>query len=83
MPPIARKSPFEIAWEAFQAGFKRSAKGNLWRHYEGRTVCVFTRDDDYYGWSIAGNEGTRFSRGGYETEEDALASLGDALGVGY
>jgi hypothetical protein len=73
----------QFAWAQFEAGFRRSRKGNRWCHYEGRTICVFTRGDGYYGWSISGNESTQFSKGGYQTEEEALGSLGEFLGVGY
>ena len=73
----------QAAWDQFTAGFKRSKKGNLWRHYDGQTACVFGRDDGYYGWSISGNSATRFSKGGYRTEEEALEALGESLGVGY
>jgi hypothetical protein len=73
----------QAIWSQFEAGFRRSKKGNLWRHYEGQTICVFTRDDGYYGWSISGNDGNRFSKGGYQREEEALGALGEALCVGY
>jgi hypothetical protein len=67
----------------FEAGFRRSRKGNLWRNFEGLTATIFRRQgDDFFGWSIAGNEGVRFSNSGYESEEDALGALWSELGAG-
>jgi hypothetical protein len=65
----------------FQAGFKRSKRGNLWRHYEGLTLCVFKRDDDYFAWSISDADGPRYSPGAFEDEDEALASLAYEMDV--
>ncbi len=69
-------------FEAFAdpAAWRRSRKGNLWRHYEGVTVSIFTRRDDMPGWSIADADGTRFSHGGFFDEEEAMGDLADELG---
>jgi hypothetical protein len=80
---VPEAEAMQAAWTQFEAGFKRSKKGNLWRHYDGQTACVFSRDDGYFGWSISGNDSQRFSRGGYQTEEEALGALGETLGIGY
>jgi hypothetical protein len=71
------------AWEVFQCGFRRSKKGNLWRNFEGdMTLTIFRRrGDDTYGWCVADEQGPRFSRRGFETEEAALFALAEALGV--
>ena len=67
----------------FKAAFKRSHRGNLWRRYEGRTLTVFKREGDgRYAWSIADENGPRFSRESFETEEDALGNLAFAVGIG-
>jgi hypothetical protein len=67
----------------FEAGFRRSKKGNLWRHFEGMTLTIFGRDDERFGWCLVDAEGDkRFSRGSYESEEDALGSLADDLSIG-
>jgi hypothetical protein len=68
--------------DEFERGFRRSRKGNLWRHFEGMTLTVFGRDDGFYGWCIAGPDGTRFSSGGFEEEADAIGSLAGELEVG-
>lgn len=64
----------------FEAGFRRSKKGNLWRHLEGMTVTIFGREDERFGWCIVDAEGEkRFSRGTYEDEESAIGGLADEL----
>ena len=70
-------------WDLFyaRAAWKRSAKGNIWRNWRGRTVSVFARDDRFFGWCIAAMDGKRFSQGALETEEEAVESLGFALGL--
>lgn len=85
-PPDTRDSSSEAAWaerEEFEQGFKRSKRGNLWRNWEGMTLTVFARDDGRFGWCIVDAEGDkRFSRGSYESEEDAVGGLAGELGVG-
>ena len=88
MPPIRKhRDPFiehivEMR-EEFEAGFERSRKGNLWRHWDGKTVSVFKRRDGYFGWSIADEDAPRFSSRGYEDEEIAVGALAEELGVGW
>src|SRR4051812_13060872 len=66
----------------FAAGFRRSRKGNLTREWEGLRLTIFRRKGDgCFGWSVADEEGPRFSPGGYETEEEALLALGFAMGI--
>jgi hypothetical protein len=45
---------FAEARAEFEAGFRRSRRGNLWRTWEGLTLTVFARDDGRYAWCIAG-----------------------------
>lgn len=70
------------AWAEYEAGFRRSRRGNLWRTWDGRTTTVFARSDDRYGWCIADGSETRYSPHGFENEDDALMALGEELGVG-
>jgi hypothetical protein len=84
--PKPRRDPNEIVnpddlWEIFAepAAWKRSKRGNLWRNYQGKTVTIFGRDDGYFAWSISDKDGTRFSRGGYEDEDEAMGALAAAL----
>ena len=65
-----------VARAEFEAGFKRSKKGNLWRRWAELTLCVFKRGDGY-AWSIADSEGVRFSVGTYESEAEAIGGLWD------
>jgi hypothetical protein len=66
--------------EAFEVGFKRSRRGNLWRNWEGMTLTVFARDDGRFGWCIVDAEGDkRFSRKAYEDEEWAIGALWDEV----
>jgi hypothetical protein len=69
------------AWREFEAGFRRSQKGNLCRQFEGLTVTVFRRPDDTFGWCIADGDDVRFSPGGYEDEGSAMYALGEELGL--
>jgi hypothetical protein len=66
----------------FAEGFKRNRKGNLWRHWEGKMVTVFRRDDRFYGWCIASPAKRRFSSGRHDCEEDAMSGLASELDVG-
>ena len=68
---------------AFEEGFQRSEKGNLWRLWGGATITVYQRSDGYYGWCRAGSDPKpRFSAAGWETEEEALSCLASELAVG-
>jgi hypothetical protein len=67
--------------EWWEAGFQRSKRDNLWRHYQGMVLTVFAipqgDDDDLYGWLIA-NEVTgekTYSSQKFEGEAEALADL--------
>ncbi len=73
----------EAAWSEFvdPSEWKRSKKGNLWRHYEGLTVTVFCRADGLYGWSVADSDDVRYSRRVCESEDAAMDALGEELGV--
>lgn len=60
--------------EAFEAGFQRSKKGNLWQIYEGETLTVFERNGSY-GWSVAGADGPQYSARKWDSEDAALEAL--------
>lgn len=70
-------------WAEFEepSAWRRSPKGNLWRHWEGATVSIYRRRDGF-GWCIADEDGPRYSQRAYETEADAITAAGEALGVG-
>ncbi len=70
------------ARRAFEAGFRRSARGNLSRRLpDGRTLTVFAKDGGY-AWCVAGEDGPTFSPGGYDSEADAPAAAWEELGDG-
>lgn len=71
------------AWADFEnlTTWRRSRKGNLWREWDGLTVSIFYRNRRYH-WSIADGEETRFSKGMYADEQEAMDALGEVLGVG-
>lgn len=62
----------ELRW------WRRSARGNLVRQFDGSTLTVFKRRGEWW-WCIATGEEeeTKFSPQGYETEEDALYALAE------
>jgi hypothetical protein len=55
--------------------WQRSAKGNLWREWQGRTVTVFARRDGRWGWCISGEDGPQFSECGFRNMAAARESL--------
>jgi hypothetical protein len=66
----------------FAAGCRRSKRGNLWRKWQGLTVCVYKyQATGRYGWSIASPDNTRFSAQTFDSEESALSALVTALGI--
>jgi hypothetical protein len=79
MKAWAERSPFA----RFRAGFGRSKKGNLWRHYEGRNLTMFRRRDDSYAWVIGDDleGGPQFSQDSWETEADAMEDLARELEI--
>lgn len=72
-------------WEEFEDptawSLSKRNPENIWRMWEGLTVTVFRRNDDFYGYSIADSDGPRYSKTAYETQEEALYALGDELGI--
>ena len=83
MPAIAKR---EIdrklrEWERFASPseWRRSARGNLWREWNGLIVTVFIRRDGWFGWCAANEDGPRYSSRGYELEEDAQFDLWEGL----
>jgi hypothetical protein len=64
--------------ESFVSEFRRARSGNLWRHYDGKTLVVFSRKDGMYGWGIFSEDDEKtWSRRAYDSEEDALSALED------
>lgn len=62
--------------------WRRSAKGNLWKITPSeQTVSIFQRPEGSgcYAYSIADQNGVRFSSQRYRTEDDAIAALFIAL----
>jgi hypothetical protein len=56
--------------------WRRTAKGNLWRPYDGLSLTIFRRADGSYSWCIATeDEGPRYSTARFETEDEAIDSL--------
>jgi hypothetical protein len=68
------------AYVEFEGPFKRSTRGNLWRHYDGRILTVFSRGERYC-WSIKNGDETSYSPESYETEEDAMSALAHVMEV--
>lgn len=64
--------------------WRRSEKGNLWaRLRDNRTVCVFRRErDEMFAYSVANEDGPRYSREVYESEAEAVGALLAALKEG-
>jgi hypothetical protein len=84
--PSSRDRVIEAALAAIEefeepTAWRRSQRGNLWREWDEMTVTIFQRKGRYC-WCINDGEETRFSRKGYETEDDAKIALGEAIGVG-
>jgi hypothetical protein len=95
MPKLGKQHPERREHEqrqrerdSFEAGFRPSRAGNPWRKFDGRTVTIFTRDDEDgdligYGWCIsAGAQQTEFSQDEFDSVEDAMEDVADRLGVG-
>ena len=61
--------------------WKRSARGNWYCEWEGKTLTVFSREG-MFRWCIVDADGKRFSRQDYEEENDAKVALAEELGIG-
>jgi hypothetical protein len=60
--------------------WKRSCRGNLWRKFLGVTVTIYTdKESGEYKWCISDSDGPRFSTMTFESEQDAIVSLGCEL----
>ena len=68
--------------EAFERGFRRSRRGNLWRQHDGKTLTVYRRPDGLFGYAIAGDGGPAYSRAGYADEDTAVGELWYRIGGG-
>ena len=75
----ARERQAALDYFANSPAWRRSAKGNLWRRWEGKSVTVFRRADGSYGWCFAGCRFNRYSEYPYETEEEAIEFLARAV----
>ena len=70
-------------WREFESmkHWRRTERGNLTRRYDGRRVTVFQQKDEFYGWCISSTvDDVEFCEG-YDSEEDAMTGLGEALGL--
>ena len=67
----------DSAFEVWRDGFRRSQRGNLWRKDGDRVLTIFAyrQNKGRYGWCIATDDGPRFSRSKFWTEEQAIESL--------
>ncbi len=70
-------------WREFEKRkhWQRTRRGNLTRRYDGRRVTVFLQTDGMYGWCISSTVDEVEFGEGYDSEEDAVTGLGEALGV--
>ena len=70
-------------WREFESlkHWRRTERGNLTRRYDGRRVTVFQQKDELYGWCISSTVDEVECSEGYDSEEDAMTGLGEALGV--
>jgi hypothetical protein len=55
-------------------GWRRSAKGNLWRMVGDLCVTVFERSG-YYQWCVADRGGPSYSKMTFGTEDEAVESV--------
>lgn len=63
----------------FRETFDYSKKGNLWRKWGDLVLTIFTDDWGRYSWCAATDEGKSYSQRKYNSEEDALQSLANAV----
>ena len=87
-PRAALAAALLAARVEFVRGFRSSKRNpaNLRQLYDGMMVTVYHRKDDgdRYGWFISDDEGNRSSPPrGYDTQEDAMDALWEALGGGW
>jgi hypothetical protein len=68
------------AYSRFRRGLRRSARGNLWRLWDGKTVTVFAKRGGYH-WCISEDDEPTWSRpwSGWPSEEAACQALWRAL----
>jgi hypothetical protein len=68
------------ALDDFASGFRRSAKGNLWRRFDGKVMTIY-RGRHGYGYCIAQADQEQdsapatFSRRRFGSEEEAISAL--------
>jgi hypothetical protein len=82
MPRIGQPTRIQIegAFAEFASGFRRSRRGNLWREYDAWIVTVFRCQDGGFAWRISACEDdVQFSEETYETEQEAMDSMGAEL----
>jgi hypothetical protein len=56
-----------------------SKKGNLWRKWGDKTLTIFRRKDGRFGYVYHDGEEPHYSQDGYETEDDAISALREAV----
>jgi hypothetical protein len=71
------------AYRGFARGFGRSRRGNLWRVWRGRNVTVHTGRRGGFSYCVsADDEGPRFARRWFDTEDEAMHALWRAVREG-
>ena len=84
--PTKRKREVSAAlvrWAEFENRkyWTRTKWGNLTRVYDGRRVTVFGPRDETFGWCISSTVDEVEFGEGYDSVEDAMSALGEALGL--
>ncbi|GEM_PF-1604024 len=72
-------------WALFERpeAWRRSAKGNLTRLWNGSRVTIFRRGASFRWCVNDPDDETQFSSRGYETQAEAVTGAGYAVGVAY
>lgn len=76
--PVQWAEAYRTMSIAFKARFRRSRPGNLCCNYGGVRMTVYGRNGLYH-WCFDSGDEPRFSRGGYESEGEALDALWEAF----
>lgn len=66
--------------DRFLDSFREAKKrGNLWSHYDDKTIAIFRNKYGKFQWSIADAETVQYSKRGFASQEDAAAALLEIL----
>lgn len=63
----------------FRETFDYSKRGNLWRKWNDLILTIFTDNWGRYSWCASNDGGKSYSQRKYNSEEDALRSLANAM----